>query len=96
MTRQYIPYLLKGPKRGPFVKWYNTGLRPMTHEQACTFNSKQTEPASWGIEEVTAETAAEIIRQGNERGETVHPCWTAILLAHGVSQSPELMNFLNA
>lgn len=96
MTRQYIPYLLKGPKRGPFVKWYNPGLRPMTHHEACTFISKQTEPASWGVEEITAETAAKVIRQGCILGEVIDPCWPAALLDLAASQNPELVETLKA
>lgn len=96
MTRQYLPYLLKGPKRGPFTLRYNPGLRPMTHNEACTFIGKQTEPASWGVEEITAETAANVIRQGCILGEAIDPCWPAVLLTLAVSQNPELTETLNA
>lgn len=75
MTRQYIPYLLKGPKRGPFVKWYNPGLRPMTIKEAATFRSKQTEPASWGIEEITPDTPSMLRAHASAHGQRIDPVW---------------------
>lgn len=71
MTRQYIPYLVTGPDS----RHYNPGLRPMTHEQACTFNSKQTEPASWGIEEVTPDTPAMLRAYASAHGQRIDPVW---------------------